>query len=97
MVDGLRPLRIVGQVGLRPNRPWAHRVVGLLKTMVLTMPPFSPARILCFYIWGKILCFKSRVWKPERIGKLIHTSNTLKGEARLVTKRVGSSHFPICL
>ena len=46
---------------------------------------------------GKILCFKPRVWKVERAGKLMRTSNVPNGEARLVTKRVGSAHFSICL
>ena len=51
------------------------------------------------WIWGvtKILCFKPRVWKGERIGKLMRTSNAHEGEACLVTKCVGSAHFLICL
>ena len=40
---------------------------------------------------GKILCFKPRVWKVKRAGKLLRTSNAPEGEARLVTKRVGSA------
>ena len=46
---------------------------------------------------GKILCFKPRVWKAERTGKLMRTLNALEGEACLVTKRVGSAHFLISL
>ena len=97
MVGELGSLRITGQAGLGPNGLKAHRIVGLLKTMVLTMPPFSSVGIFMFLQLGKILCFKSQVWKVERTEKLMHTSNTLEGEACLITKCVGSAHFPICL
>ena len=59
-------------------------------------PPF-PNWNFMFLQLGKILYFKPRVWKVERTGKLMRTSNALEGEACLVTKRVGSAHFLVCL
>ena len=50
-----------------------------------------------FFQLGKILCFKPRVWNVERAGKLMRLSNALESEACLVTKWVGSAHFPICM
>ena len=46
---------------------------------------------------GKTLCFKPRVWKIERMGKLMRTSNASECEACLVIKLVDSARFPICL
>ena len=96
MVGGLEPLHIAGQVGIKPNEPWAYGVIGV-KTMVLKMPPFSSIGILCFFQLGKILCSKPQVWKVGNTGKLICTSNALKGEACLVIKRVSSAHVLMCL
>ena len=73
-------------------------MVGLdLKTMVLTMPPFPSVGILCFFSWGKYCVLNLRCEKLKGLGKLMHTSNMLEGEACLGTKRVGRARFPISL
>ena len=81
--------------------PWAKRALGSLisgsKDHGTHIAPLFLGWDFVLFRLGKILCFKPRVWKVERAGKLMSTSNTPEGEARLFTKRVGSTHFPICL
>ena len=54
MVGGFGSLRIVGQVSLESNGPWAYGVVGL-KTTVLTMTFYSKPRVWKAEKTGKLM------------------------------------------
>ena len=90
MVCGLRPSHIMGLRALNPLSS-GPKGDGTHNT-----PIFLGWNFVLFQL-RKTLYFKHRVWKIERTGKLMRTSNALKGEACLVTKRVGSACFSICL
>ena len=63
--------------------------------MVLTMPPFSPAGILCFFlVRGKYCVLHLEHGKLERLRR---TSNALEGEACLIIKCVSGAHALMCL
>ena len=56
---------------MRAKRALTHRVLGLgLKTTVLTMPPFSMAKGLCFFSRRKYGASKPSVWKVERTRRI---------------------------
>ena len=81
----------------QPRRALGPSSSGSTKYLGTHNAPFFPGWNFVLLQLRKILCFKSRVWKVEKTGKLTHTSNVLKGEVCLVTKSVGSTHFPICI
>ena len=66
--------------------------------MVLTMPPFSPIIILCYFSrGGKYYVFKSWVRKIEMIGRINAYIERVVRCSAFGTKRVESARFPTCL